>query len=35
VTDRERAYWRAYDVASRRLVEAAHADDLALFGYAF
>ncbi|WP_440901071.1 PH domain-containing protein [Actinosynnema sp.] len=35
VTDRERAYWRAYDVGSRRLVEAAHADDLALFGYVF
>lgn len=35
VTDRERAYWRAYDVAGRRRVEAAHADDLALFGYAF
>lgn len=35
VTDRERAYWQSYDVASRRLVEAAHADDLALFGYVF
>lgn len=35
VTDRERAYWRAYDVTSRELVEAAHADDLATFAYAF
>ncbi len=35
VTDRGRAYWQSYDVASRRLVETAHADDLALFGYAF
>lgn len=35
VTDRERAYWRSYDVASRRLVETAHAADLELFGYAF
>ena len=35
VTDRERAYWQSYDVSSRRLVETAHADDLALFGYVF
>ncbi len=35
VTDRERAYWQSYDVTGRRLVETAHADDLALFGYAF
>ncbi len=35
VTDRERAYWRAYDVTCRELVEAAHADDLAKFAYAF
>ncbi|GAA5113044.1 hypothetical protein GCM10023339_16870 [Alloalcanivorax gelatiniphagus] len=35
VTDRERAYWRAYDVTGRALVEAAHADDLAEFGYVF
>ena len=35
VTDRERAYWRAYDVAGRELVEIAHADDLAQFAYAF
>lgn len=35
VTDRERAYWQAYDVTSRRLVETAHAADLELFGYAF
>lgn len=34
VTDRERAYWQAYDVAGRRLVESAHAADLELFGYA-
>jgi len=33
VTARGRAYWRAYDVESRRLVEAAHADDLARFDY--
>lgn len=35
VTDRDRAYWRAYDAPSRRRVEQAHAADLALFGYAF
>src|SRR6478609_3949366 len=35
VTDRERAYWRSYSVASRRLVETAHAEDLERFGYAF
>jgi hypothetical protein len=35
VTDRERAYWRSYSVASRRLVATAHADDLELFGYSF
>lgn len=35
VTDRERAYWRAYDVTSRQLVETAHADDLAKFAYTF
>jgi hypothetical protein len=35
VTDRERAYWRSYSVASRRLVETAHADDLERFGYSF
>lgn len=35
VTDRERAYWRSYSVASRRLVATAHADDLERFDYAF
>ncbi len=35
VTDRERAYWRSYSVASRRLVATAHAEDLERFGYAF
>jgi len=35
VTDRDRAYWRSYDAASRRRVEQAHAADLALFGYVF
>ena len=35
VTDRERAYWQSYSVASRRLVETAHAEDLERFGYAF
>ncbi len=35
VTDRERAYWRAYDVTGRQLVQAAHADDLARFAYSF
>ncbi|MGG5258849.1 hypothetical protein [Phycicoccus avicenniae] len=35
VTDRERAYWRAYDAASRALVETAHAADLERFRYAF
>lgn len=35
VTDRERAYWRSYDVEGRRLVETAHATDLVAFGYTF
>ena len=35
VTDRERAYWRSYSVASRALVEQAHAGDLELFDYRF
>ncbi|ROR89395.1 hypothetical protein EDD33_0219 [Nocardioides aurantiacus] len=35
VTERERAYWRAYDVEGRRLVQEAHAEDLARFGYVF
>ncbi|NYG55216.1 hypothetical protein [Nocardioides perillae] len=35
VTDRDRAYWRSYTVAGRRLVEQAHAHDLALFDYRF
>ena len=35
VTDRERAYWRSYSVASRRMVATAHADDLERFGYSF
>lgn len=35
VTDRERAYWRSYDVPSRALVETTHAEDLERFGYAF
>jgi hypothetical protein len=35
VTDRERAYWRAYDVTRRELVQAAHADDLVEFAYSF
>ena len=35
VTDRERAYWRSYSVASRRLVAEAHAEDLERFGYCF
>lgn len=35
VTDRDRAYWRSYSVAGRRLVEQAHAHDLALFDYRF
>lgn len=35
VTDRDRAYWQAYDVTGRALVEAAHADDLVRFGYSF
>lgn len=35
VTDRERAYWRAYDAASRDLVQTAHAADLERFSYAF
>lgn len=35
VTDRERAYWRSYSVASRRLVAEAHAEDLERFGYTF
>lgn len=35
VTDRGRAWWQAYDVGSRRLVETAHAEDLERFGYRF
>lgn len=35
VTERERAYWRSYNLASRHLVETAHAEDLHRFGYAF
>ncbi len=35
VTDRDRAYWRHYTVAGRRLVEQAHAEDLERFGYVF
>lgn len=35
VTDRDRAYWRHYSVAGRRLVERAHAEDLDRFGYRF
>lgn len=35
VTVRDQAYWRAYDVTSRELVEVAHAEDLARFDYAF
>ena len=35
VTDRERAYWRSYSVASRRMVATAHAEDLERFGYTF
>ncbi|GAA5143687.1 hypothetical protein GCM10023340_09650 [Nocardioides marinquilinus] len=35
VTDRDRAYWRRYSVAGRRLVERAHAEDLERFGYRF
>ncbi|GAA1904502.1 hypothetical protein GCM10009737_01490 [Nocardioides lentus] len=35
VTDRGRAYWQAYSVAGRRLVEEAHAADLARFDYRF
>ena len=35
VTDRGRAYWQAYSVRGRRLVEQAYADDLARFGYRF
>ncbi|QKE85735.1 hypothetical protein [Arthrobacter sp. NEB 688] len=35
VTDRERAYWRAYDATGRALVETAHAADLERFSYAF
>lgn len=35
VTDRDRAYWRSYTEAGRRLVEQAHAHDLALFDYRF
>ncbi|MCW2818283.1 MAG: hypothetical protein JWR42_1070 [Marmoricola sp.] len=33
VTERGRAYWRSYSVHGRRLVEQAHAADLARFGY--
>ncbi len=35
VTERDRAYWRHYSSTARRLVEVAHAEDLARFGYAF
>lgn len=35
VTDRGRAYWRSYDVTTRRLVETAHAADLERFAYRF
>ena len=35
VTDRDRAYWRAYDVRTRALVGAAHAEDLERFAYRF
>lgn len=35
VTERERAYWRAYTVEGRRLVERTHAADLDRFGYVF
>lgn len=35
VTDRDRAYWQAYGVAERALVQQAHADDLERFGYRF
>jgi hypothetical protein len=35
VTDRDRAYWRAYDISTRALVGAAHAEDLERFGYRF
>ncbi len=35
VTDRERAWWRSYGLEGRRLVETAHAEDLARYGYAF
>ena len=33
VTERDRAYWRHYSSTARRLVEVAHAEDLARFGY--
>ena len=35
VTDRDRAWWQAYGVTGRRLVEEAHAEDLERFGYRF
>ncbi|WP_139984418.1 hypothetical protein [Nocardioides litoris] len=35
VTERDRAYWRRYSIAGRRLVERAHAEDLARFDYRF
>ncbi len=35
VTDRDRAYWRAYDVGTRALVGTAHEEDLERFGYRF
>jgi hypothetical protein len=35
VTDRDRAWWHAYSVSGRRLVEQAHAADLELFDYRF
>lgn len=35
VTERDRAYWRHYSPAARRLVADAHAADLDRFAYAF
>ena len=35
VTERDRAYWRSYSPAARRLVEDAHAADLERFAYRF
>jgi len=35
VTDRDRAYWQAYGVSARALVERAHQADLERFGYRF